>query len=197
MPPIDVTIEVQGRTPLVMHNPQMADPMNPIVREIKDIQGKRSHMTDADRLEVARLQWLGSLYTDEDGNPVVQTRAVVRSFQEAAKMTRKGKDVIRALYPHELQVPLEWDRTGDVRKLWPEPTHVWTTMVGVKTSRVPSTRPIFRRWAFSMTATLVEEALDFRVLEDIAATAGQIEGLLDARVLGNGRYTVSIKKLPA
>jgi len=44
-----------------MHNGQLADPSNWYSRAIKAISGKRGK-TEADYQEMARLEWMGSLY---------------------------------------------------------------------------------------------------------------------------------------
>lgn len=193
---MDLRIKLTGGTPLVMHNPRLADPRDPIVKEIKGYTSKRSKQTESDRDEVSRLEWLGGLYTDEKGNPTVSTWAIIRAFEEAAKTTRNGKDIIRALRPHEPTVLLDWDGSGDIRKIWPDPRYVWTTMVGNQRNRIPRTRPIFRRWELTFDVRLLEDVLNLSTLREIVEAAGQMEGLLDARKLGNGRFSAEINEMP-
>jgi hypothetical protein len=193
---MDLRVKLIGGTPLVMHNPRLADPRDPIVKEIKGYTAKGSKQTEADREEVSRLEWLGGLYTDEKGNPVVSTWAVVRTFEEAAKVTKHGKDVIRAVRPHEPTELLDWDGSGDIRKLWPDPRYVWTTVVGNQRNKIIRTRPIFRRWEMTLDISLLEDVMNLSTFKEIAEAAGRIEGLLDARKLGNGRFTVEVSAMP-
>lgn len=51
---------------MLMHNGQLADPSNEWARAIKEISGKRAK-TAADYEEMARLEWLGSLYLNQHG----------------------------------------------------------------------------------------------------------------------------------
>src|SRR5262249_49765792 len=49
-----------GGSPLVMHNERLADPLDPFARDIAKVSKKRNK-TEADHLEIARLEFLGGM----------------------------------------------------------------------------------------------------------------------------------------
>ena len=50
--------KIRSLSPLIMHNGQLADPFNHFSKAKKEITGKRAK-TDADMMEIARLDWFG------------------------------------------------------------------------------------------------------------------------------------------
>src|SRR5512147_548873 len=80
--------KLTGVVPLLMHNGQLANPINPIVKDIKKISGKRDK-TEADLEELARLEWYGSLYLDE-GRPCIPGEVLEATFLAGSKKKKKG-----------------------------------------------------------------------------------------------------------
>ena len=184
-------IEVTGTSPLSMHNIQLADPMNEFAKRIAEITGKR-RKTEADQLEIAHLEFLGGLYYDPVLGVYVRTYAVMRCFEQAGKITRQGKSVMQGVAVMADKTALVYDGPREPQALWERPEFHWREMVGVAGRRVARMRPIFRKWSLSFEAELVEEVIDLEDFVRIAETAGRVEGLLEGRKLGNGRFLVNI-----
>src|SRR5215475_644778 len=182
---------IRGTKPLLMHNIQLANPDNTWAQRISELTKKRKK-TEDDRRDIARLEWMGSLYTHE-GMVVIPTANVLKSFKEAAKITKEGKAVSRALTPLELVVPLEYSGPKMPEELLELPEFRDQTSVNVGTQRVVRTRPIFRAWTVIIEWELLSEVLEFDDFAKIARLAGRVEGLGDNRVNGWGRYNVDIK----
>jgi hypothetical protein len=196
---MDVRITLTGKTPLVMHTVRLADPLYEYTKAIKQITDKRTK-TETDQENIAKLEWLGGLYigeTEHKGEIVVPTWNVIRSMEEAAKVTRMGKTVIRSLSPSETELPLEFpDRGRSPIELWElDEQYRYSTLVGIQRAKTTRMRPQFPTWGLTMTALLQEELLDFDELGRIATLAGRIEGLGDARKLGKGRFDAKVEKL--
>ena len=68
-----------GGSPLVMHNERLADPLDEYVRDIAKLSRKRQK-TEADHLEIARLEFLGGLYLNGDGVPSVAAVALLDDY---------------------------------------------------------------------------------------------------------------------
>lgn len=62
-----INVKIEGVAPLLVNNIITANPLHPITKLIKTISGKRSK-TDADHELLAKLQWIGALYSTEDGS---------------------------------------------------------------------------------------------------------------------------------
>lgn len=63
MPWKTLVIDMMGKTPLLTHNSQLSDPLNPWSKKLKSITSKKKK-TDADHEEAARIEWKGGLYLD-------------------------------------------------------------------------------------------------------------------------------------
>ncbi len=187
---MDLTITFTGRTPLVLHNPRLVDPMDPVVRAIAEINAKGAKKTDADHLEVGRLEWEGALYLDAEGRLALPAFNLVACIREAAGLSRKGLAVVRALAPkHESYLV---DIGGKLKRT---DANSWRTSIvnsGRSGGRVIRTRPRFHDWSIVLDAWLAEDELSLRDLKAAVDRAGRLVGLGDARKLGYGRFTPTV-----
>lgn len=187
-----IILKITGRSGLVMHNPRLIDPEDEIVRAIAEITAKGSKQTDADRASVGRLEWFGGIYHTPDAGVHVPSWNIVKCLNRGGVITRQGTDVLRALSPVTDVVPLIYDGPRDLDKLYERPEFRFRKEVGIGQKKVMRVRPIFRRWALEFEAELIEEAMNPGDLLRVAETAGMVEGLLDARKLGYGRFSVEM-----
>ena len=188
---MELRISIVGRTPLVMHNPQLADPLNPIAQQIGAL-AKKQKKTEADYAEMARLEWFGGLYHEPGLGIYVPTWNVHRSFERAGTITRQGTTVIRALAMLADKVPVEYDGPKEPAKLWDRQEFRYMAAVGVQRNRVMRMRPIFRQWKLSLDVMMLEDVINLSDFTEIASLAGRAEGIGDARKLGNGRFDVEV-----
>lgn len=191
-----VRTRLVGTSQYTQHNVQLADPDNRWSRDIARITAKRKK-TEEDRKEIQRLEFLGGLYVHEN-RIVIPKMNVRRCFQEAAKATRKGRDIVRALNiadPMEPNAPLvfpDMDMSPD--QLLETGKYKDVTIVAVR-GRTPRARPAFPVWAIDVDWLLLSNLLDFEEFAEIVKTAGLIEGLGDNRVNGWGRFDAEVTKL--
>jgi len=191
-----INVTLTGKSPLVMHNVRLADPDDEHVRAIKEITSKGVNQTDADRIELATLEWAGGLY-EKDGKVVVPSRNILRCLREAAAITRQGKDVTRALVLTSVEVPLEFpDSKLSIKALSAKKSYYLREPVQVMRARIIRVRPIFHTWQISDVFDLQEEIMDIRDVQLIIKKAGKSVGLGDARILGYGRFEASITRAP-
>jgi len=205
---MDLSIELSGTTPLVHHNIRLANPHDGIAQQIARITGKSpKQKTEQDAFDIERLEWMGGLYHDVNDAYYLESRGIIRCFQEAAKATREGRDLQRALSSPVPRVPLqfphrhlkpsllwEYEDAGFPAHWWFDGSHPYRfwKMTGIGKSRVPRMRPIFPDWSLTLPATLEPDMLDFSALEEIINRAGRVEGLYEARTLGMGRFVAVI-----
>jgi hypothetical protein len=190
-----VTVRIVGQTPMMLHNERLANPEDPFTREIAAITAKGQRMTDSDRAELKRLRWFGGMYIGRDGGePVVPTANIRRCFREAAKAIKLGEQVVRGVVPIQLEVPIEYDGPRDLNELFKQPEFIDTRMVGIQRRRVPTTRPIFPRWALSCEFEVAESVMNYDQFEEIVQRAGSLEGLCDGRKIGFGRFSATVSK---
>lgn len=186
-----IITELTGTSPLIMHNVRLARPDDDFVRAIAKITAKGSKMTLDDREEVARLEFAGGLYIDEDG-PYLPYANVRRCFQKAATVRKLGTHVQRALLPTELSSSLEYPGPREIEKLWADATYHYSTVVGVQRAKTVRMRPWFPQWSARFEWELLTDTLDPEDMASIIVSAGRIEGLGDNRVNGFGRFQAKV-----
>lgn len=176
------TLTLTGVTPLLVHNARLADPLDPIVRQTKPISGKRSK-TEEDHLELARLEFIGGLYYDQDLGPVMPAMNIEAALRDGAKTFKKGKDVSRGLQITDMVAPIAYKGPRDIEGLWGngESEFVHRTSVVVQRNRVQRTRPVFNNWAIEVEGVFDENIFDEDMLNTICETAGMMSGLGDYR----------------
>jgi hypothetical protein len=189
-----VALSIDGLTPYLMHNVQLADPLNPIARQIKMISGKRKK-TDDELKVIAHLEFIGGLYHDEKLGPYVKGLSVEKSLVEGARISRLGKQVERALFISDGELPMIYSGPREPEALWEDESFRDMQMVRVGTSRVPRYRPIFRDWSLEgVEAELDTSILNLDQFRAICDDAGAMVGLGDYRPR-YGRYKVTVTAL--
>lgn len=191
----NIRITLQGTTPLLCHNIQMADPDNPITKEIAKVTSKRKK-TEEDRIEIARLEWYGGLYLAPGiEGPVMPTANIRKAFIEGAKIKKQGRAVERAVTFLSKDVPIVYDGPRDVDKLFKMSDYHNRAAVRVQMARTMRTRPQFPDWVLIADAFYAEDVLDLDTFEDLIALAGRVEGMCDNRKNGYGRFTTEVTVL--
>lgn len=191
-------ITLAGRTPLLMHNSQLADPDNKWTRDIKIVNDKKNNKTDDDRFEVSRLQFGGSMYYDDEMGPYLPGANLVRALRNAGNLVQKnrgGKQIERGFILLTIAAPLEYDGPRNLDALWGngESPFVDRRIVKIPAGgRVPMTRPIFVHWAATFEIDLDGNEIDKDAFLAYAEKAGKVEGVGDGRRIGYGRFTVEV-----
>jgi len=188
-----VQLSMKSVTPLLMHNVQMANPLNPTVRQMKEITSKRKK-TDKDFEEIAKLEFAGSLYFDAELGPVLPGENIARAIGDGAKLTRQGMAVKRALIVEDLAVPLIYQGPREIELMWAAGGFVDMQMVRVSTAKVMRTRPIFRHWACEAVLLVDENQLSLSSLRAIVNDAGSKCGIGDYRPR-YGRFEAEVVEL--
>lgn len=176
-----LSFRIVGVAPLIMHNGRLANPADKYARAIKEISSKRKKV-DADYEEMARLEWLGSLYL-HNGEPCIPSyvlEGVLIGKGGAARKQKMGKQAAAGLFVME-HSPLEYEGPRNPNELWELEEFRFCRLVVVGGSRIMRTRPIFKEWAANVQ---IEVNPDFVNPEDARLwmkVAGYECGLMDWR----------------
>lgn len=173
-----LTFRIRGVAPLVMHNGQLADPLNRFSREMKKITGKRAK-TEADYEQLARLEWLGSLYL-ANGVPCIPGEMIEAGFIEAARKSKRGQAAKAAILSDGFWL-LDYGGPPTPEELWKDEAYRLSAGVRVQRNRVIRTRPIFRRWAAQVTIDYLPDMLNGQDVIETMSVLGRIIGLGDWR----------------
>lgn len=182
-----IRARIKGIAPILMHNGKLADPLYEWTKAMKEITSKRKK-SDQDYLELARCEFMGSLYVDEVGAPCITGDMIDGCFVAAAKKIRLGDQAKVA----EFSVgnwPLIYDGPKDAEKLWADGRFRDTRGVKVQKNRVMRTRPRFDDWACEFEITYDANVLNFDQVEQILEIMGSQRGFGDY-LPKFGRFTV-------
>lgn len=185
-----IKFKVTGASPLLLHNGQTADPLNPFAKELKTISSKRAK-TDADFEAMALIEWKAGLYLNEAFKLVVPSEVVEAAFQSAAKKRKLGKQAQAGLFCEDHAV-LKFD--GDhlsVKELWERGKNRWTVGVRVGQAKVMRTRPRIDHWETEFQMYFDDALFNRSQIEDIAVIAGAQIGICDWRPKF-GRFSVEV-----
>ena len=187
-----ISISLIGTSPILCHNPRMVDPEFELNRQIKALTGKRKK-TDEDMKQIERLEWYGGLY-EQDGIVVQPTSKVRKCIINAAKISKQGKSIERALSFGELNVALIHNGPKEIDAIFADKRFHSRLSVGIGNKRVMRVRPQFFPWEIRIGGLFVEDAgLNFDEFQRIVELAGIVEGMGDARAIGYGRFSAQVK----
>lgn len=179
-PEMKVKLTLTSSSALLMHAARLSDPLDPATKALKVVSAKRTK-TDDDHEEMARLEFLGGMYWDEEIGPYIPGANLHRCLVEGARLTKRGRHVERGVIVTDDVLPLGYSGPRTPDELWADKNFVSRLSVGVTTSRVMRTRPRFPQWALEAELIVDTGQLDFEDIQEIAETSGMLIGLGDYR----------------
>jgi len=178
---------IKGVSPLLMHNSQLADPLNDLARAIKKISANRKK-TDADYGEMSRLEWMGGLYLNESGRVIVPGDCIKAMLVDAAKKKKLGKAFKPSVFCFE-DSELEYDGPKNIDKLWADGKFIKKAVVKIGMARIVRTRPMFRDWSLTFEIQYLPSEINPEQVQEAVVTSGRLIGLCDWRPV-HGRFEV-------
>ncbi len=171
---VELKLKSAASCPLICHNGELANPLNPLVKQIKKVTGKRSK-TDADLEQMAKLEFIGSLYI-HDGRVVLPSDVIEASLNGGARKFKEGPAARSGMYVNNNPI-LEFDGPTKPEQLWKDGSFVFQKMVVISRSRILRTRAIFNKWALSAEVCYEDSIVDLDQLKKWASTAGEVVGV--------------------
>lgn len=174
-----ISVHIRGLQPLLCHSDRGSDPLDPLKREQARFTGKRKK-TEDDHQEIGRLDWLLGLYTRGD-KPVMPTWNIFACIRDGAKLTKRGKDVTRAVLFDSESTPILYDGPSNIDDLYADKRFVHRCSVGNQKARVIRTRPMFPEWELKFDFLFDESVFNQEDILGILESAGRYIGLGDFR----------------
>lgn len=162
-----------------MANGRLADPLDPIARSLRQLTSMR-HKTEADYEEIARREYLGSLWVNDAGLPCIPSTAIEACFLKAAQRRRLGHAAKFGLIC-PADVPLLYDGPLNAEALCKDPKYRLRALVRRNRQSIIRTRPFFPTWSANVTLHFLESLLSKREVIEIMELAGEQAGLGDWR----------------
>jgi hypothetical protein len=183
-----IQLRITGTKRLVMHNGRLADPLDPITKDLARLTSKKSK-TEADHLEISRVEWFGGLWLRQ-GKPCIPAEALMATFVQAAKTRNKGP-VAKVGLIVENHATLIYEGPEDMDELWEDENFRLRVGVRLRSARMMRTRPRFDNWSAEFTAHFFPSLLDRQQVVDFYKTAGFMKGLGDWRPQ-HGNFSVHV-----
>ena len=177
-----------GVRPLLMHNGQMADPTNPMTRELKEFTKKKGK-TDADHAEIKMLEWMAGLYRDDNGKIAITEDMLLGCVIGGARAAKKGKQAQAGILGAQPFFPLKFKGPADPVDLFKTGKFCDYRLVVVNRMRIMRARPRFNQWSVDVELHYEDSMLNEREVLAALTTAGTSVGLGDFRPRF-GRFTV-------
>jgi hypothetical protein len=190
---LEVQLDIVGTKPILMHSATLSDPLDENARSLSKISSKRKK-TEDDYREMAKYEFLGGLYHDEDLGPYLPGDNLFRMLVDGARKRRLGVKVTSGVFVSSDVNPLVYKGPRSVKELMSDPAFQHRASCKVGTARVMRTRPQFKEWATSALIVLDTEVLDIDDFSQIAQLAGSYVGLGDWRPRF-GLFTTSVTVL--
>ncbi len=170
---------VRGVCPLLMHNGRLSNPLNSFSKAMKKISGKRSK-TDEDFAELARVEFLGGLYTDKEGHPVLPGELIEATIVSGAKKKRRGP-AAKAGIIVEGDALLVYSGPKTAEKLVEDDAFRNSSSAKIQQNRIIRTRPQFNEWECEFTVHYLPDQVDPGEVKEWVEIAGRVCGFGDWR----------------
>lgn len=171
-------IEIEGITPLLMHNERLANPLDPITKKLKVLCKPKGDARDTEK--VAQTEFEGGLYHDAKVGPYMPGWNIQACIKQAARDEKNGKKFESFLSVVESKVPIVYKGPRDIAGLWDGGFHD-SRMVRNQMSKVLRTRPKFEDWKLKFTIEYDEKRIDADTIARTVHKAGHIARLGDYR----------------
>ncbi|XXX79257.1 hypothetical protein WMF30_10825 [Sorangium sp. So ce134] len=181
---------IVGVRPLIVHNVQLADPLNDYTRRISELTAMSSKAKKQEdiQLKLARIEFEGSMYLDENKRQVIPSENILRAIRDGGAEQRNGKKIEATVSLGEDVVPIEYDGPTDIDEMFDAKGplgHIFRFRKQAKPRGqgvVLRTRPRFPKWALSFTVQIVLGAgIGEKNVRDAIEDAGKLKGLGDWR----------------
>ena len=153
-----LSFRITGVSPLLMHNGQLVDPLNPHSQSIAEVTKKRKK-TDADQLEVGRREFFGGLYLS-GGEPCIPAEMLEATLIKGAMKEEKRGPAAKAGLLARSNAKLEYDGPRDPKDLWKDERFRLRVAAKGAQARSTRTRPRFDGWAADIVVKFLPSMLN-------------------------------------
>lgn len=172
-------VKIQGDQ-LLMHNGQLADPLNEHTKRLKEFTSKKKK-SDEDHIKIGEIEFQGGLYFDDTIGPYIPDVAIDAVLKEGAKKKRLGTIFESCVRCIDDMVPIQYKGPRTREGLWKDPKFRDRRGCGVQQARVIRTRPKFTDWSLEFTIQVFPCELNPENIRQAIKDAGTYVGLCDFR----------------
>ena len=195
---LSAKVLITGTNPLLMNNPQMADPTNDFKKRVAVITKKGVRRTDEDYIHQGNLEVEAKLYFDKELGVVIPYRWLLSAICGCSNAVAKiSQAKIRsAVFIDQKEVSLQYanmDKVTCPQDIIGNPEfRLKLILPQGKGVRIPKSMPQFKDWSFEFTLIYDDAVMDFSNLARIIEWASKYGGFGDFRpTFGRALATVT------
>lgn len=166
-----IKFRITGTMPLMLNNPQTVNPFNEFTKRLKPLTSKRTK-TDDDLEEISKIKFLASLYINAQGKYILPSEHIENAVIAAAKERKLGAKFTRSMQvigDSEIKFK-DADKTPE--QLYELEIYTDVRAVGIKNSKITTTRAIIPEWSLDTEIWFDECQIDEKDLCDCLEVAG-------------------------
>lgn len=182
-----IKVRLVGTRPLLMHADIFCDPLNPLTKAHKSLTSKRKK-TDDDHEAIAKSEWRGGMYFDDETGPYIPGVNVESSMIAGGKLSKLGAQLKRSAEIMTDKCRLEYEGPRTVARLWDKGFYD-ARSVKVGQARIMRYRPVFHRWSLVCEVAYMPDSIDKADILRCLCDAGEYCGVGDYRPKF-GRFSV-------
>jgi hypothetical protein len=168
-------LKINGISPVLLACDRLADPLDKKTIAHKELTSKRKK-TEEDHFAIARSQWEGLLYWDDEIGVYMPSQNIRASLVGGAKLNKLGMQIKRGTMILEEKITLNYGKKLTVQQLWDQ-KYIDRRSVVVSQARVMAYRPKFDVWSLSFEIIYDESILDEKQILSSFENAGKFIGI--------------------
>lgn len=200
-------VKLTGVSSLILHNGQMANPLNPFAKELKKLTGKRNK-TDADLALIADLEWLSCWYYEDNqcdiavgsneilvgdyGRLVIPAHVLDATLINGAKKNKLGMQFKSGVFV-DGDAELQIEPKKNLIEMQADKNFRFVSLETVQRARVVRTRPYLKNWSLPIDINYEDTIVDQAQIEQALDVSGRVVGLCERRPR-HGRFTSEVLK---
>jgi hypothetical protein len=205
----ELTRTITGTAPLIAHNGRLADPRSAFTKELSEAATRaKKDKTESAWDLLAKVEWMGSLYTTEPlqysvslrdysititggGRPCIEGEQIEKMLQVAAPKNKKA--AFKAGVFCDGQFPLLiGGKATTVLEAFDDESTFFSKTAKVGRMTILRTRPRWRHWSATVTINYIPSMVNPADVANALEAGGAVVGLGDWRPK-YGRFSVSCK----
>lgn len=182
-----INATLKGESPFIMQADTLADPLHPLTKELRAVTSKKNK-TDADHVEMGRIEFIGGLYIDAADGPYIPSDYIFKALVEAARMNKSGKMIERGAFVLQDRFTLEYDGPRTLEKLLATKDFHYRKTVVISNRRTVRVRPIFKQWSCIVEVAFEPDIVNRSIVMEALDRAGKYIGIGNRRPNKGGNF---------
>lgn len=179
-----IKVKIEGMVPLLLHNPRLANPLDPEAKRHKEVSGKRKK-TDEDHEWLLNHNWEFAFYLNKEDQLIIPSHMLEACIVNGAKDFKMGnqfKSTFMVL-SDALLVDPRTDKVYTMKQMFAGKQKfmdVRPVKLQQKTTLMAA-RPILEHWCLEFEASYMEEKLNHQDVMQAIENGGKYKSIGDYR----------------